>query len=379
MSAETPMLEMAEVLLDVGGESLHACMQCGTCTGVCPWGLVDEMSPRWLIRMAGLGLEGYETETLWRCVTCNRCVSRCPREVDLVDVIRSARSVMQEGGMVPREYRGPLGGLRAEGNPWEGKREDRLNWMGDLDVPVYDRESESLFSPCCTHAYDAQFQKVVRKMTSLLLRGGVRFGVIGAEESCCGDQAHKTGALDTFTMLADQNSAMYDKHGVTEVITTSPHCMNVINRELESGPHAEHVTQVFDRLIERGVLSPTREVALTVAYHDPCYLGRHQGVYEPPRRVLQSIPGLRYVELPRNREKSLCCGGGGGGLWREAPTEERFSVLRVREALDAGAEVIATACPYCTIMLQDGINALGIDEERLKILDVAELLYESVE
>ncbi len=379
MYAETPLLEITDAVFEIGGQSLQVCMQCGTCTGVCPWGLVQSYSPRWIIRMASLGLEGYEKEELWNCVTCGTCVDRCPRGIDLVDVVRSIRSVMQEGGMVPPELRAPLGGLRVEGNPWEGKRADRGAWAEDLGVPLYSPELEHLLFTCCTHVYDNRFKRVLRGLAKLLQEGGVSFGILGSEESCCGDQAHKCGAHDTFIRLERANANAFSTHGVSQIIATSPHCMNAFDKHYAGRYRTEHYTQTLERLIREEKLTPTREVPLRVAYHDPCYLGRHNGVYEPPRQVLQSIPGLEYIELPRNRAKSLCCGGGGGGLWREVPVDHRFSVLRIKEAQAAGAQVIATACPYCTIMLEDGLRALGIEEEELRVMEVAELVRQSVE
>jgi Fe-S oxidoreductase len=373
------MLEIADVIMEVGGADLKVCMQCGTCTGVCPWNLVDEFSPRHLLRLVGLGIEGYEQDSLWRCVTCATCVSRCPRQIDIIDVIRSTRSVMLESGVVPNEYRVPLGAMRNEGNPWGSPRAERMDWIGDINIPEFSKDTEALLFACCTHAYDARNRKVLKEMVSLLLKGGVSLGVIGTEESCCGDQAHNCGSLDTHSGLVDSNTELFASRGVRNIIASSPHCMNTFNKDYDGGFESIHYTQTFDEMIKNGKLIPKKEVPLKVAYHDPCYLGRHNGIYEEPRNVLQSIPGVDYLELPRNREKSLCCGGGGGGIWSEVDVDKRFSVVRVNEAIEAGAQAIATACPFCMIMLEDGLKAAGIDEEQMRILDVAELLYESIE
>lgn len=379
MSAVTPMLEITDAVLEVGGESLMVCMQCGTCTGVCPWSLVQEFSPRLLIRLVSLGIEGYEEDSLWNCVTCATCVTRCPREIDIIDVIRSTRSIMLESGIVPPLFRVPLGSLRNDGNPWSSPRSERMDWAKDLEIPEFDEETENFFFACCTHAYDARNKKVLKEMASLLLKGGVSMGLIGTDESCCGDQAHKCGGLENYMTLEGSNSELFASKGVGKIISSSPHCMNMFNKHYTGDFEARHYTQVLDKLISEGNLTPKKDVPLKVAYHDPCYLGRHNGIYEEPRRVLQSIPGLDYIELPRNRERSLCCGGGGGGIWSEVEVEKRFSVLRINEAKEAGAQVIATACPFCMIMFEDGLKALGIEEDEMKILDVAELLYESVE
>lgn len=379
MASVSPMLEITDAVLEVGGETLRVCMQCGTCTGVCPWNLVDEFSPRLLIRLVSLGIEGYEEDSLWNCVTCATCVSRCPRQVDIIDIIRATRSVMLESGIVPPLFRVPLSSLRNDGNPWSSSRSERMEWAEKMDIPEFSEATENLFFACCTHAYDARNRKALKDMASLLLKGGVSMGVIGTEESCCGDQAHKCGGLETYTTLQDSNKELFASKGVQKIIASSPHCMNAFNKYYDGNFNSVHYIQVFDRLIKEGKLVPKNEAPLKVAYHDPCYLGRHNGIYEEPRNVLRSIPGLEYIELPRNRAKSLCCGGGGGGIWSEVEVEKRFSVLRINEAKEAGAQVIATACPFCTIMLEDGLRALGIEEEEMKIRDVAELLHESVE
>ena len=378
MTAVAPMLEITDAILEIGGETIQICMQCGTCSGVCPWNLVRKFSPRLLIRQASLGVEGYESEALWNCVTCRTCVENCPRGVDIIDVIRSARSLMQESGTVPPPFRAPLGSLKSDGNPWQTPREERSAWNQEIGVPEFGEETENLFYACCTHCYDGRNKKVLKAMAGLLKKGGVSMGIIGNQESCCADQAHKCGAYSLSLELTGANDQLFQEKGVKKIIASSPHCMNMFNQEYEGNYQALHYTQVFDRLITEGKLKPSKEVALKVAYHDPCYLGRHNGIYEEPRRVLLSIPGLEYIELPRSRENSLCCGGGGGGIWSEVPVAERFGSLRVQEALEAGAEVIATACPFCTIMLEDAQKALGKEEE-IRVLDVAELLFESVE
>jgi len=379
MTSVTPMLEITDAVFEVGGETLRVCMQCGTCTAVCPWGLVEEFSPRLLLRMVAFGIEGYEEDSLWNCVTCATCVTRCPRGIDIIDVIRSTRSVMLESGIVPPLYRVPLSSLRNDGNPWSSARSERMDWAKDLEIPNFTEKTENLFFACCTHAYDARNKKALKAMVSLLLKGGVSMGVIGTDESCCGDQAHKCGGLETYTTLMESNSELFASNGVEKIIASSPHCMNAFIKYYEGGYQSSHYTQTFDSLIKEGKLTPKKEVPLKVAYHDPCYLGRHNGIYEEPRNVLRSIPGLEYIELPRNRETSLCCGGGGGGIWSEVEVEKRFSVLRIKEAKEAGAQVLATACPFCTIMLEDGLTALGIEEDEMKVQDVAELLHESVE
>lgn len=380
MTAVTPCFEVADTILAVGGESLNICMQCGTCTAVCPWSRVKKFSPRLLLRMVTLGVEGIEQEALWNCVTCNTCVSRCPRGVDPIDVIRSTRAVMEEMGALPPTYGAPLASLRSDGNPWMGERDDRSKWQADLAIPDFGAETEWLLFTCCTQAYDARNAKVAKALVSLLRTAGVSFGSLKNNESCCGDQASKAGSSDTYERLKSANTKLFEESGVQKTIVASPHCLNSFAKEYEGFSGADgttHHTQVLAKLLADGALKPTNPVPRKVTYHDPCYLGRHNGIYDEPRAVLNAIPGLELVEMPLNRQEALCCGGGGAGLWSEVPVDERFAVLRIREALATGAEVLAVACPYCIAMFEDAVKVLELEDE-LVVSDVAELLAESV-
>ncbi|MFW5740199.1 MAG: (Fe-S)-binding protein [Myxococcota bacterium] len=379
MTAVSPMLELTDLILEVGGEDLQRCMQCGTCTGVCPWPRVKQFSPRQVIRFMSFGFEGYEEEDLWNCVTCNTCVTRCPRNIDLIEVMRAGRAVMLESGSYPRSLSGPLASLRTQGNPWDGERDNRYAWVGEAQLPEYGPDKDYLFFSCCTQSYDPRNRRVAQAMLSVLRNADVRFGTLGPAESCCGDQARKVGAQDLFEELKSQNVALFEQYDVHDVIVASPHCLQALNRDYapERTLQAVHYARLFRDLVTDGRIALTTPVEAKVTYHDPCYLGRHAGEYEAPRELLRAIPGLTLLEMPRNRERSLCCGGGGGGLWLDVPNDERFSVLRVQEALDTGAEVIATACPYCTAMLEDAIKTLDA-EDSIRVLDVAELVAQSM-
>jgi Fe-S oxidoreductase len=379
MQAVNPMLEIADAVAEYGGDSLHVCMQCGTCTGVCPWNLVSAFSPRLILRQISLGLEGSE-EAIWKCVTCNTCVTRCPRGLELIEVLRATRALMVDQGTTPDAIRGPLGSMASDGNPWQGRREERTAWAADLGVPTCTSDHDYCLFTCCSLAYDPRNQRVGRLLIQLLQKAGLSFGMLDSQESCCGDQARKLGADDVFRSLAQSNIEIFQERGVQQALVASPHCLNAFTkdyRDLDGAIASEHYTEVLGRLIADGELAPTELLDRKVTFHDPCYLGRHNGIYDAPRRVLQSIPGVTLVEMPRCRENSLCCGGGGGGAWSEYPVEQRFAVLRVREALDTGAEVLATACPYCTLMLEDAVNVLNVGEQ-IAVRDVAELLAQSL-
>lgn len=381
MKAVTPFLEVTEAIKELGGSDLEKCMQCATCTGVCPWNNVTYFSPRGMIRLAQFGLEGFESDDLWRCVTCNTCVLHCPRGLKIIDIIRSMRMMMNETGSVPASLKVPLGSVSNRGNPWSGNPEDRTKWAEGTGAREFTPGMEYLYFTCCTQAYDNRNQKVARAMIKVLQAAGVDFGLLGEKESCCGDAIRKMGGEELFGKLAGNNITAFEEKEVKRIITGSPHCYNTFVKEYpEFGGEYEvrHYTQFLQEQIMKKVLQPQKEVARKVTYHDPCYLGRHNGIYEPPREILKSIPGLELVEMERNRADSLCCGGGGGGLWNEVEADERFSVLRVREAFETGAEVIAAACPYCISMFEDALKTIGKEEE-MKVMDISELLLESIE
>ena len=380
MKAVTPFLEVTDAIKELGGGDLEKCMQCGTCTGVCPWNLVKYFSPRGMIRLAQFGLEGFESEDLWNCVTCNTCVINCPRGLEIIDIIRSMRIMMNETGSVPASLKGPIGSITSRGNPWSGEPEDRTKWTEGLGVKEFSPEMEYLYFTCCTQAYDVRNQKVGQAIIKVLQSADVDFGLLKENEKCCGDAVRKMGGEELFMTLAENNMGIFEEKEVKRILTASPHCFNAFvkdYKEFEGNYEVWHYTQFLKELIQKEKIIPKQKVEKRVTYHDPCYLGRHNNIYDEPREVLKSIPGLELIEMERNRENSLCCGGGGGGLWNEVPAEERFSVLRVEEAAETGAEIIAAACPYCISMFEDALKTTGKEEE-MKVMDISELILESL-
>jgi Fe-S oxidoreductase len=374
-------VDVEDVVAEVG-ETFMSCLQCGTCTSVCPWNEVSSYSPRRILRQLNLdsATEQSVDQAVWTCVICNACGVNCPRGIEIIDVMKAVRGLNVKSGRIPQRFEAPLNSLKDNGNPWNGVREKRLEWAGDLDIPAFTPEYEYCLFTCCTTAYDPSNRKAGRALPQLLEYAGISFGTLGTEESCCGDQAHKIGAGDIFSELARKNTELFLGAGVQKILTASPHCLNAFKNnyaELKGSVSSEHYTELLDRLVAEGRLIPTQQAASAVTYHDPCYLGRHNGIYEAPRRVLQSIPGLKLVEMANNRESSLCCGGGGGGAWSDYPPDRGFGGLRVKEALDTGAEVIATACPYCIRILNEAVRKLGV-ENHIVVRDLAELLWESV-
>jgi len=378
-------VDFGTVTKDIG-DNFMSCMQCGICSGVCPWSRITYYSPRQILRNISLEICTQETVDIavWDCATCGNCVEHCPRGIEIIDLVRSIRNQNVTAGKLPKYFKAPVQSLEKEGNPWNGKRKNRLDWSGDIDMPAFSPDNEYYLFTCCTTAYDTSpskgCQQAGQALLKLLKYANVSFGTLGTKENCCGDLADKIGAQETFLDLAEKNTEMFLNAGVKKVLTFSPHCLNAFTKTYEKLKHvvaSEHYTQLLKRLLDEERIKPINNVDLKVTFHDPCYLGRHNGIYDEPRKVLQSIPGLTLVEMHSNRERSLCCGGGGGGAWSVYSSGQSFGVLRIREALNIGAEVIATACPYCIRMLNDAVRTLGV-EDKIAVRDVAELLFQTV-
>lgn len=381
MPAATPFLEVADALKEYGAHDLDLCYQCSTCTGSCPWSFVEPLHIRKLIHMAQLGLPGYEGEDLWKCTTCASCQVRCPRGVAIVDLVRSTRAMIGETGLIPQSLRSALGSVKGEGNPWNGKREERNAWTESAGIPRFDpSRHEYLLSACCMSSYDKRSRRIADALWKVLQAGGVTAGVLGAEESCCGEAVRKIGDEPTFQSLGKQNAAAFEKAGVRKVIALSPHCYHTFKNEYaDFGSKLEvlHASEVIQRLLFEGRIKPAKKLDLTVTWHDPCYLGRHNDVFDAPREVLRALPGVTFREMFRNKKQSLCCGGGGGRMWMETKRGERFSDLRLPEALAVGATVLATGCPYCVNMFED--SRLGLErEDAIQVRDLAELVAETL-
>lgn len=372
----TPYLEMSQAIVDAGGEALKKCYQCGTCTGTCPWTPITHFNIRKLVRYGQLGLDGIE-DFMWGCSTCKFCVDRCPRGVELIDVVTAIRNVYSGGGMLPQSLRAFVGSLSARGNPWSGDQTKRNDWAKDK-YPLYSKDTEYLFWTCCTVCYDPRNIKLAKATAEVLNLSGLTWGMPTVDVNCCGESVRKVGDLELFERLKQNNLNYFKTSNVDKIITVSPHCLATFKKEYGEDYEVLHLSQLIDKLIKEGKLTPKKDFGgLKVTYHDPCYLGRHSGVYDAPRDILKAIPGIDFVEMGRNREQSMCCGGGGGGLWMEKLKGERLSDLRIEEAMATGATVLATSCPYCITMFEDSSRTLNVDEQ-IKIKDVTELFLESL-
>ncbi|MCP4681958.1 MAG: (Fe-S)-binding protein [Desulfobacterales bacterium] len=382
MVALTPFYEVNEAMVAMGAEKLNLCMQCGMCAGSCPWRIVDgPFNIRRLIRMAQLGVEGYESDDiLYGCTTCNKCVLKCPRGVTIIDVVRAMRSMIAETGAIPGVLKTATGSVHSNGNPWSEDREKRIEWMEGLDVPAFDDDKEYLLFVCCTSAYDARSRNIAKAMVKVLKAGGISFGVIGEEESCCAESMRKIGDEELFMNTAEKNIKLYKDKNVKKIITTSPHCYYTLTQEypdLGGDFEVVHYTQLLADMLEQGSLKISGAMDKKVTYHDPCYLGRHNDIYEQPRALISAVTGGNLVEMKRNRKESLCCGAGGGRFWMETRLEWRFSDLRIHEACETGASILATACPYCISMLEESRKTVNKEDE-IEIKDISELLAEVI-
>lgn len=374
--------EIVDVIKASGGEAFKRCFQCGLCDTVCPWNRVRSFSMRKLVRQATFGMTDIESEDLWLCSTCGRCPQRCPRDVRQIDSGVALRRIATEYGVFPatvKPIRTISASLVGEGNPLSEARQDRMKWAEGQPVKKFEEDMEILYFPGCYLSYDPRLKKVAQATAKILAKAGVEFGVLGEAESCCGESIRKTGDEEVFRKLAKENIKTFIDHGVKRILVSSPHCYHTFKNEYPEfrvNFEVVHMTQYLLELIQQGRLEITGKLEQRVTYHDPCYLGRHNGVYDEPREVLRRA-GVDLVEMPDHGQDSLCCGGGGGRIWMETPKGQRFCDLRVDQAMEAGAAVLATACPYCISNFEDSKLTLEV-EDGIQIKDITEVIQEVI-
>lgn len=379
------MIESRQLVRDY---DLFACIQCGKCTGGCPMAMKTRLNPRSLIYRLlltdnGFDLEGHEE--LWDCTTCSTCSERCPKQVNPMDMLIALRSQIVERGRVHPNVKTALESTFRYGNPLTMPREDRAAWVGDTLVKNYEEGRDYLYFVGCTPSYDPRVQQVARSLARLMAKADVDFGILGEEESCCGSEVRRLGEAGLFEMMVEENQELFKSLGIHKMVTTSPHCFNVFKNDYpKNGMQVEHYTQLLSGLVDQdsgaagGHLSFTGSVDAKVTYHDPCYLGKHNHIFEEPRKVLLSIPGLQLVEMDRSREKSLCCEGGGGRMWLEGTNPGvRLAQSRIKEALETGAEILATACPFCLLTLEEAVKHLNA-EDKIRVMDIAEIAAQAL-
>ncbi len=383
---------------------LLACTECGRCQEQCPaWGTGKPLSPKLLIMslrekmLSGTSTDDVlvpdviDPDVLWSCTTCGACVEACPVDIEHVDTIVDIRryQVLMESSF-PSEANSMLRNIENQGDPWGLGASHRADWMQglDFDIPVVtdtiSSETEYLFWVGCAGALDERAQRVTRSIATLLHGAGVNFAVLGPRESCTGDPARRIGNEYLYQTQAQTNIETLNAVGARKVIVSCPHCFNSIANEypgLGGNYEVVHHSQLLSRLIADERIKPNKPVDKTVTYHDPCYLGRHNHVYDEPRSVLESIPGVHSREMKRCREKGFCCGAGGARMWLEENIGKRINLERTDQALETGADVVSTACPFCMIMLDDAMKARQADgsaDPNKQVLDVAQILTSSL-
>jgi Fe-S oxidoreductase len=356
---------------------LLGCIQCGKCTGGCPVARKTVLNIRSLIyhMLVEPEMEVNAHQELWDCTCCFTCVERCPKDVRPAELIIGLRGQLVEGGRIPETIGTALMGIFRQGNPSGVAREDRTAWVDGTAIKPAQDGCEVLYFVGCIPAYDLRVQPVARALVRAFEAAGLAFGTLGTEESCCGNEVRRMGEAGLFEMLVEENGELIRSVGARRLVTTSPHCLNTFKNEYGlDGIEVLHYTQMIAELIEQGRLTFSNEVNKVVTYHDPCFLGKQNHIFDEPRAILKAIPGVELVEMDRSRERSLCCEGGGGRMWVEGTNlEERLAFQRVQEAADTGADVLAVACPFCLLTLEDAVKVQGLDE-RMQVMDIMELV-----
>ena len=384
----------------------YACAVCGRCSDVCPANLTGKsLSPMHIVEnlkdhMLDIGHQGprnsdhvepkpligeaISEEAVWDCLSCGACMEECPVVVEHVPTILDLRrNLVLEESKIPETAMNALLSLEQRGHPWRGTQFSRTDWAEGLEVPTLAErpDAEILFWVGCTGALEQRSQGIARSMVKVLKSAGVDFAILGEEETCTGDPARRMGNEYLFQILAQQNIENLNRYNVKKIVTICPHCFNTMRNEYpQFGGEYEvlHYSQYIDGLMKRGQVKPIKLVNTTVAYHDSCYLGRHNGVYDEPRNVAKAIPGLNLVEMsPRCREQGFCCGAGGGHMWLEESGGTRINHVRTDHFLETGADTVAVSCPFCLQMLTEGIQAKGQEGQKYT-KDVLEILAESL-
>ena len=383
----------------------YTCTECGRCTDQCPANNTGKkLSPKQLtvdlrnhlyrrqneliarngdaekIELVG---DVIDPEVLWACTSCRACEAECPVMISYVDkIVNLRRHLVMERAEFPDELQNAFRFLENDANPWGFQAAERGSWAEGLDIPLMSDQPdvEYLFWVGCAPAFNERAQKVARATAQLLHQAGVKFAILGAEEQCTGDPARRAGNEFLFQMLAQANVETLNGYNVKKIITTCPHCYTMLRNEYpDFGGHYDvlHHADVLCDLLRRGKIAPKNRLDAKVVFHDSCYLGRYNDIYESPRDILKAVPGVRLVEADKNRDRGMCCGAGGAQMFKEEePGDERINFERTNQLTATGAKVIASACPFCQTMLTDGLNLQDITG--IEQLDVAEILWQAV-
>jgi Fe-S oxidoreductase/nitrate reductase gamma subunit len=390
---------------------LDACTQCGRCQDYCPAYLTEKpLSPKVLIKdlkdhmyltipqrlrqkaqasdnteMPPLVGKVIAEDVLWTCTTCRSCMEHCPVYVEHVDKIVDMRryQVLMESKF-PEELTTAFRGLEKNSNPWGLGFDTRADWVGEMNVPILSeiggKEIDYLFFVGCIRSFDDRNKKVTQAMIKILNHLGVKFAILGLEEGCCGDPARRVGNEYLYQILAQANIEIFQKYNIKRILTSCPHCYNTFKNEYPqlgfSSEVLHHTTFLWESL-KKGQLKLTENRINTITYHDPCYLGRYNDIFEPPRNILRSLPHMDVREMKRSRADSLCCGAGGGWMWMDEKIGKRINIERLEDALATSCEGVATACPFCVTMFNDAIKDKALEND-FQIWDIAELIADSI-
>ncbi len=386
----------------------YSCADCGRCSDNCPANAVKRpLSPRFIsIKARDLVFKNYplypygahfnkgddlignifEEDEIWSCTTCGACEQECPLGIEYIDKIVDLRRGMVDEGMVPQSLQKPLSALEKRGNPWGKMEKKRADWTKELpegcDVKVLGKKetAETLYFLDSITSYDDRMQDIGRATAKVLNAAGEDFGILGKAEKDSGNEVRRFGEEMLFQDLKDQNTDAILNSGVSKIVTSDPHAYNALKNDYAGLPPVEHISQYIARKVKSGAiqLKASEGNGNVYTYHDPCYLGRHNSVYDDPREAIDAIPGVKRVEMEKCRDRSFCCGGGGLMLFYEPEEEQRMGVLRVEMAAKAGANVIVTACPFCLVNIEDAIKVAGM-EGSMEAIDLAELVEGHIE
>ncbi len=380
----------------------YTCADCGRCSDQCPANAVKRpLSPRFITikgrdklfenyPLRGKFLPGkpligdiYEEDEIWSCTTCGACEQECPLGIEYIDKIVDLRRGMVDEGMVPQSLQKPLSAIEKRGNPWGKMEKKRADWSKDKEfaeictVKILEKgaTAENLYFVDSITSYDDRMQEIARAVSKILNYAGIDFGVLGKAEKDSGNEIRRFGEEMLFQDMKERNTDAILNSGANLIITADPHAFNVFKNDYTGLPPVEHISQTIVRKVKSGDirLNSVQDNDKIYTYHDPCYLGRHNDIYEDPRDAIDAIPGIKRVDMLKSRDRSFCCGGGGLMLFYEPEEEQRMGVLRVEMAKEAGANVIVTACPFCLVNMEDAIKVAGLEGE-MEVLDLAELI-----